>query len=132
MSKTQIGWYIQKEKKTITNYFQYAAAFENVEAAPGRYPLEVYDMRTEADGRVRCHADTAYARAEGVITAAYCAGDVGDKGFGGISPYLFTVAENVFEGKGDYELFPEFEAREVRFEWEGQTRVSHCIYRKRG
>lgn len=130
MSKTQIGWYIQKEKKTITNYFQYAAAFERVDTVPGRYPLEVYDMRVEADGRVRCHANTAYARAEGVITAAYCAGDVGDKGFGSVSPYLFTVAENISEGKGDYELLPEFEAREIRFAWDGQDRVSFGIYKK--
>lgn len=130
MSKTQIGWYIQKTTKTITNYFQYASAFETVETVPGKYPLEVYDMTVQSDGRIRCHANTAYARAEGTITAAYCAGDVCDEGFEALSPYLFAVAENVVEGKGDYELLPEYEAREVRFEWEGQTRVSHGIYRK--
>lgn len=130
MSRTQIGWYIQKEKKTITNHFQYAAAFEEVMTEPGRYPLVVFDMRIDAGGRVRGHANTAYARADGVITAAHCAGEVGDRGFGNVQPYLFTVAENVYCGKGDYELLPGFEAKEVRFEYGEQTLGSYCIFIK--
>lgn len=141
---TQIGWYILEKDEVFRNDYECAAWYENVKVKAGRYPVEVYDLRFESDGEIDCRG--AYVIMEGEIVDDYFASMLcgvpvthydSTKNKGKRSEhhgywYLYEIAHRMLDGKTDFELFPEYEPREIRFvsERTGEEVVSHGIFKK--
>ena len=147
MNKTQIGWYNLKEDKGF-HYADYecAAWYENVEVKAGKYPVFVYDYRVlDKDGEIGGHVNSAYVSMPGTIVSDYfgtlfCGNPISDydekKNAGKsseykTSSYLFMIADSILN-KPDcpWELLPEYEAREIKFEYDGKPFTSHGIFVK--
>ena len=135
----QIGWYHLKEDKVFhDNGYECAAWYENIAVKAGSYPIMVYDYkvkhfddeaRKEFNGRIGGHIDSAYAVFNGTITDDYfgsmfCGVAVGtydEKQNAGkpahysMHMYLYSLAEHVYKGEEEYELFPEYKVKEDRF-----------------
>lgn len=143
--KTQIGWFILKEDKEFYNEFETAAWYEKVMVKAGRYPVTAYDITFRNDGRMGSHCGSAYVSMDGVIVSdnfqsLFCGVPIGSvydgtKNAGKPAKhsshwYLYMISESVLKGEGLFELFPEYEAREDHFEYNGEQRTTHGIYRK--
>ena len=148
---TQIGWYNLKEDKVFRNTYECAAWYEDVLVKSGKYPVLVYDLRVlkhdapKYNGRIKGHIDATYVRMDGTIVsdefgARFCGVPVGDydnyKNTGkpsrhSMMTYMYDVADSILnDSESPWELLPEFEAREINFEWEGEKCTSHGIYKR--
>lgn len=138
--KKQIGFYNLREAKTFTNTYEFAAWYEDVLVQPGRYPVIMYDMRVYDDGQIFAHG--AYVNFPGTIVsdyfaAHYCGVPVSDydrsKNAGKPSEhhgfwYEYMIADEILNGSDEWELFPEYEAREYEFVYDGVTKTSHALF----
>ena len=144
--KTQIGWYTLEQDTEFDNTYECAAWFERVMVKAGRYPVYVYDLGFEDSGEISYRCRGAYVVMPGVVTSDYfgslfCGVPVGTydgtKNRGKQSEYhaywyLYSIAERILEGKTDFELFPEYDPREIRFfsSIDGREIVTHGIFKK--
>ena len=150
----QIGWYHLKEDKVFhDNGYECAAWYENIAVKAGRYPITVTDYkvlhfddeaRKEFNGRIDGHIGSAYATFDGTIVSDYfgsmfCGVPVGTYDYAKnagkpsryhMHMYLYSLAEHVYKGDVEYELFPEYEVRESRFvsDFDGKECVLYHIY----
>lgn len=147
----QIGWYTLKEDQTFFNTFECAAWYEEVLVKAGRYPVMVLDFRVlqhadpKFDKRLTGHIDGTYIPMPGTIVSD----EFGTRYFGvpignydntkhagqpamhKMFAYMYEVAEDVLKNPDSpWELFPEFEAREVLGEWQGETFTTCHLYAK--
>lgn len=142
---TQIGWYILKEDRVFRNDYECAAWYEDVLVKAGRYPVEVYDLRFYDDGRIDHSCGGAYVSMDGEIVSdyfatMYCGVPVGKpydttKNKGKRSEhhgywYLYDIAHKILDGDTEFELLPEYEPREIHFEYNGEEHVTHGIFKK--
>lgn len=152
MSKaTQIGWYTLKEDKVFRNTFECAAWYEDVLVKAGRYLVIVYDFRilkhdnSKYNNRVEGHIGGTYTHMDGTIVsdefgARYFGIPIGDYDDGknagkpsshSMMAYMYEVADSVLnDPDSPWELFPEFEAREIHGEWDGEPYTTHSIYKR--
>lgn len=138
--KKQIGWFILHEDTEFTNTYECAAWYENVFVKAGRYPMEVPDYRilhNEWGNEVYGHINMIGVVLPGVITsdefgARFYGVPIGSydnyKNKGKESSYyfrqyLYGVASAILHPKDSlytsekytYELFPEYEAKNIKF-----------------
>lgn len=154
-SKTQIGWLVVDASQKIHNAgFSYAAWWEDIAVEPSKYPVYVYDLTFRPDGEMqeRGTPGACYAELPGVVIADYFAshyfgvpvGDYDTRQNAGKSSsytvhgYLYNVAMELLGCEilpnpyGHYELFPEYESREIRFTYDGEQHTTYGIFRKEG
>ena len=131
MSKaTQIGWCnVETDMDYINNDFECAAWFEKIHVKAGKYPIVVYAIDFDTEGKMHSSIDSGYICYEGEIVC-----DDFQSRFYGVpigsydgnqkkkkkteasgSMYLYSLANAILEGDTKYELFPEYEAREINF-----------------
>lgn len=148
--KQQIGWYNLKEDRVFQNEFECAAWYENVLVKAGRYPVVVYDFRIHHssnelfDNEVEGHIRSAYAEMEGTIVsdefgARFCGMPIssydslqnaGKPSRHSLFNYLFMIADSIVNDKDTpWELFPEFEAREINFDDGGKQIHTYGIFK---
>ena len=144
----QIGWFHLKEDKVFTNTYETAAWYENVLVPKGDYPLMVYDYcTTKTDhGTELGHHCYYHVPMDGTITSDYF-GTLffgvpvgtydGEKNKGKKSSHSmfcrdYIIAEEILDGSEEWELFPEYEAREIRFisSFDNRECVTHGIFLK--
>lgn len=155
MKDKQIGWFILHEDTEFTNTYECAAWYENVLVPAGRYPMTVSDYveRKEKDGiKVDGYIGAVWVYLPGIITsdefgARFCGVPVGtydnEKNKGKTSShhfnqYLYGVANTILEpetsifksDKYTYELLPEYEARYIHFEYDGEQHTTYGIFVK--
>lgn len=145
----QIGWFHLNEDKVFQNTYECAAWYENVLVPKGDYPLMVYDYCEEKrkDGSTelgyRCYY---HVPMDGTITGDYfgslfCGVPIGtydgSQNVGKASSHSmfcrdYIIAEEVLNGSDKWTLFPEYEAREIRFisSLDGRELVTHGIFVK--
>lgn len=149
--KQQIGWYNLKEDKMFTNTFECAAWYENVMVKAGRYPVEVYDYRIQKhdnpkyNNEVKGHIDGVYVHMDGTIVSDEFGArffgvpvgnydnykNAGQKAQHSMMCYMHEVARSILEDTDSpWDLFPEYEAREIRFEYDGEEEVTYGIFIK--
>lgn len=148
----QIGWFHLKEDHVFTNTFECAAWYENVLVKAERYPLEVPDYRVDDEGMIHGHIDMIGVGLPGIITsdefgARFCGVPIGsydntqNKGKESshyYRQYLYAVADLIINGDEsiyannyrEFELLPEYEAREIRFIYDGKELITHGIFIK--
>lgn len=150
-NKTQIGWYTLKADKVFRNTYECAAWYEDVLVKAGKYPVVVYNISVlthenpKYDKSVKGHIDAAYVHLDGTIVsdefgARFCGMPIGDydnlKNAGkpsshSMMSYMYCVADSILnDSESPWELFPEFEAREIHDEWDGKEFVTHGIYKR--
>lgn len=147
----QIGWFILHEDTEFTNTYECAAWYENVLVKAGKYPMEVPDYRIRGK-EVSGHIDMIGVYLPGIITsdefgARFCGVPVGDydnhKNKGKESShyfrqYLYGVANAILHPENSlytsekytYELLPEYEAKDISFEYEGEHLITYGIFEK--
>ena len=150
MDKRQIGWFILKQDKVYCdNGYECAAWYENIAVNAGKYPLMVNRYDTRPDGQVGSRGvDMASVALDGVVVDDYfgsmfCGVPVGTydckKNAGKRSTYywrwyLYGIAHDLLDGKTNdeysIELLPEYEAREIWFEYDGEQHCTHGIFEK--
>lgn len=152
MATKQIGWFTLKEDKVFCdNGYECAAWYENILVPAGKYPINVVDYtvmhfdderRKRYNGRVKGHIDSAYITMDGTIVSD----DFGSRFYGmpigdydiyqnkgkpsryTMQMYLYSLADSVLhDPDSPYELLPEYEAREVYFEYDGEQHKTHEI-----
>ena len=142
----QIGWYNLKEDKVFCNNgYECAAWYENILVRAGKYPVEVVDYKILNDGQITGHIGSAYITMNGTIESddfgsRFCGVPIGDydcyKNKGQKSnyiqsAYLFSVSDSILNNpKTCYELFHEYEARRIDFEYNGEMHHTHGIFLK--
>lgn len=151
----QIGWFILHEDTEFTNTYECAAWYENVLVKAGKYPMEVpefYIKETDDGKEVYGHIDMIGVLLPGIITsdefgARFCGVPVGiydnsqNKGKESTHYFrtrLYSVADVILHPdrsihrnkKWEYELFPEYEARDIYFEYDGEQHVTHGIFQR--
>ena len=151
----QIGWFILHEDTEFTNTYECAAWYENVLVKAGRYPMEVPDYKitdTELGKKVSGYIDMIGVELPGIIAsdefgARFCGVPVGDydnyKNKGKESSYyfrqyLYGVADAILHPedslyvseKYSYELLPEYEAKDINFEYDGEQCTIWGIFEK--
>jgi hypothetical protein len=130
---TQIGWFHLRNDKEFTNTYECAAWYENVMVKAGRYPVMVYDYRLQErkEGReVDGFIGSAYTYLSGIITSDYFGAlfcgvpvghydgskNIGKEGSHSMHSYLYSIASSILnEPDSPWELFPEYEAKEIHF-----------------
>lgn len=152
MSKaTQIGWYTLKANKVFRNTYECAAWYEDVLVKAGKYPVYVHDFRVlkhdnpKFNGQIEGHIRGTYTHMDGTIVsdefgARFCGVPVGDydnsKNAGkpssySMMAYMYEVADSILnDPESSWELLPEYEARAIHSEWNGEPFVTHGIYMK--
>lgn len=153
----QIGWFVLKEGTEFTNTYECAAWYENVFVSAGRYAMNVpnYCIRETKNGKkVDGHIGMIGVYLPGVITTdefgtRFCGVPVGyydnSKNKGKPSryyfrQYLYGVADAILRkensiysnDKWEYELLPEYEARDIHFDYNGEMCTTHGIFYKGG
>lgn len=144
-NKTQIGWYHLKEDTKFYNTFECAAWYEEVLVKAGKYPAIVYDFAVTKDNTIKGHIDSVYVPMDGVILsdefgARFCGVPVGSydnyKNAGKQSnhqmvSYMYSVAKDIlYNPETSWELFPEYEPRQIDFEYDGEMHHTHGIFKK--
>ena len=152
MATKQIGWFTLKEDKVFCNNgYECAAWYENILVPAGRYPINVLDYkvmhfdddrRKHLNGRVDGHIGSAYITMNGTIVSD----DFGSRFYGvpfgaydiyqnkgkpsryTAHIYLYALADSSLNNPDSpYELLPEFVAKEVFFEYDGEQHKTHEI-----
>lgn len=152
MSKaTQIGWYNLKEDRIFRNTYECAAWYEDVLVRCGKYPVVVYDFRVlkhdnpDFNRRIEGHIGTVSIHMMGTIVsdefgARFYGVPVGDydntKNAGKPSShsmmvYMYSVSDSILnDTESPFELFPEYEARAIHGERDGEPFTTYAIYKK--
>lgn len=146
---TQIGWFTLKEDRIFRNTYECAAWYEDVLVKAGRYPVLVHDFRVAEHNdpifnrAIKGHIDATYVRMDGTIVsdefgARYFGVPVGDydnsKNAGkpsshSMMTYMYEVASSILNDPDTpWELLPEFEARALHLDWNGEPFTTHAIY----
>lgn len=142
--KKQIGWFILDRDTIFRNEFEFAAWYENVMVKAGKYPVEVIDYSESNRHQVEGHISSAYITMPGTTVSDYFAShfcgvpisdydttkNAGAKSSHTAHTYLYAMASSILNGKPEYELLPEYEAREIRFTYDGEEHITHGIFRK--
>ena len=151
----QIGWFILKEDTEFTNTYECAAWYENVLVKAGRYPMEVprfkiieRDCGRMVDGHIgmigvslpgTITSDEFGARFYGVPVGYYDNyKNKGKESSHYFRQYLYGVADAILHhdkslytsNKYEYQLLPEYEARDINFEYNGERCTTHGIFEK--
>ena len=148
--KQQIGWYNLKEDNVFTNTYECAAWYENVLVKAGRYPVVVYDYnirksnRKSHDNEVCGHINGAYTSMDGTVVSDEFGArfygvpvesydnhkNAGKPSSHSMMCYMYIVADSILnEPDSPWELLPEYEAREIRFEYDGEEHVTYGIFK---
>lgn len=139
MEKIQIGVFnVPEDKEFLNNGFACAAWYEKVLVKAGQYPIL---GELNSDGTV--DYKSVSIQLPGVITASDFSSHFGGLRIGSkvdeevgkesrisLRPYAFSVAEAILKGDSQYELFPEFAARQVDFTFAERPCTTRQIYRK--
>lgn len=144
----QIGWYTLGEDTQFTNRSYECAGWHQTLVVPtGKYPIMARQFYyNERDERItdELHDRTVVVKLTGTVigsdfSARFCGNIVGnkvdsDKGEQSeyiLNPYSHALAKNLLEGKyNDWELFPEYEAREIPFiSFDGTQRKTYGIFK---
>lgn len=154
MSKaTQIGWYTLKADKIFRNTYECAAWYEDVLVKAGKYPVLVYDFRIlkhqdpKFDGCIEGHIGGTYTHMDGTVISD----DFGGRYFGvpisdydntqnagkpashSMMAYMYEVAGSVLnDPESPWELFPEYEAKAIHGEWDGEPYTIYALYTANG
>lgn len=144
--KTQIGLFHLKEDKEFTNTFEFAAWYEKVLVPAGTYPMNVYGLKfnDRTEGReVDGHIGGGYIDMEGTIVSDYFAAhyfgvpvsdydefkNAGKPSNYAYFAYMYEIADSILNDPDTpYELFPQYEAREIHFEYDGEQHTTHGIF----
>lgn len=144
---TQIGWYnVKTDMDYINNGFECAAWFEKIHIKAGKYPIVVYAIDFDTEGKMHSSIDSGYICYEGEIIcddfqSRFCGTPIGSydgnqnkgkKTEASESVYLYSLAHSILEGSIMYELFPEYEAREINFTsiFDGRQLTTWGIFKK--
>lgn len=126
--RTQIGWYTVKEDhEGVNEDFETACFYENVMVHAGRYPITIPDMRVFDNGCIE--SNFAYVACDATTISDYfpslfCGTPIGHydetqnagrKSWYRITLRLYNLARMILDGCEDFELLPEYEAREIKF-----------------
>lgn len=144
--KKQIGWYNLKEDKVFYNTFECAAWYEEVMVPAGKYPIDVIDYKVEKDGKIYGYIDSAYVTMEGTILSdefgsRFCGVPVGTydnkknagkKSSHTMHVYLYSLAKHILDVDNEWELLPEYEAREINFvsSFDGREITTHGVFKR--
>ena len=143
MKSKQIGWYHLKEDTVkCNNGYECAAWYENIAVKAGKYPITVHNYKIDKENEIHGHVDSAYVSMPGIIVDDYfgslfcgvpvgtydCKRNEGKESTYHFSSYLFMVAEAILEGSDEWELLPEYEARKIEFEYDGEKHFTHGIF----
>ena len=151
--KTAIGYYELTETRTFENHFECAAWRETIEVQPGKYPIELRDMKISTDERPEFHNEVesyisgAYISMDGIIVDDYFAGqycgvpirdydtkqNAGKSGSHTAFTYLHEIAYSILtDANSPYHLNPEYEAREITFisSIDGKPCTTYGIFKK--
>lgn len=140
--KFQIGWYVLKEDTIFRdNSYQCAAWYQDINVPAGQYPVYsygyCYDNKLD-DLSIVCKLD-------GIVTQSDFSSHFGGVRYGNkvdeekgkkstyiLSPYAHALARWILKGDSNYELLPEFEAREIRFtsSIDGEEHTTYGIFKK--
>lgn len=151
MSKaTQIGWYTLKADRVFRNTYECAAWYEDVLVKAGKYPMFVYGFRVlehqdpRFDRKIEGYIGGTYTHLDGTVVsdefgARFFGVPVGNydnsKNAGKPSShsmmvYMYEVADSVLnDPESPWELFPEYVARAIQGEWDGNPFTTHAIYK---
>jgi hypothetical protein len=146
MGKVQIGWFVLTEEKEFKKAdYECASWYQVIKVPAGKYPVYgrfAYSEREDKETN-EIKYNSIVCRLDGVIVesdfSAHFAGervgnkvntDVGENGSVHLYPYSFQLAKWILEGEGCYELLPEFEAREIKFTYDSEERVTYGIFKK--
>ena len=153
----QIGWFILKEDKVFTNHYETAAWYEDVLVKAGQYPMKVPEYKTyETDNgrKVSGHIDMIGVRLPGIITADDFQSlfygvpvgapyntkqNAGKESSYYYRQYLYAIASRILNREEslyynpdiEFELLPEYEAREIHFEWDGEPHTTWGIFERK-
>ena len=152
MSKaTQIGWYTLKEDKVFRNTYECAAWYEDVIVKAGRYPAVVYDFHIlkhdnpKYNNRVKGRINGTYIHMDGTIVCDEFGGryfgmpisnydngkNAGKPSSHSMMIYMHDLADSILnDSESPWDLLPEFEARKIHGEWNGEPYTSHGIYKR--
>lgn len=144
--KKQIGWFNLERDTVFRNEFEFAAWYEMVEVKAGKYPIEVIDYCEDSRHEVDGHIGSAYITMPGIIVSDYFAShyygvpisdydttkNAGKDSSHTMHTYLYAMANEILNGSTEYELFPEYEAREIRFTYDEQEHTTHGIFVRQG
>lgn len=142
-----IGYLVLKEPKVYTNTYECAAWYQKVEVPAGKYPVYGYQLSSWPDAPPPSDQIDHYScRLKGKVVGSnfssyFCGNMVGSGKFnedvGQDAEYLidggsrgYALAWSILKGESDIELLPEFEAREVPFEYEGEMKSTAGIFKK--
>lgn len=154
MSKaTQIGWYTLKTDKIFRKTYECAAWYKDVLVKAGKYPVFVYDFRVlkhedpKFNGRIEGHIGGTYTHMDGTVISdefgtrffgvpvGYYdnSKNAGDPASHSMLVYMHEVADSVLnDPESPWELLPEYEARAIHGEWDGNPFTTHAIYKRQG
>lgn len=143
----QIGYFHLAQDTVFRNTFEFAAWYEDVNVKAGKYPIEVTDYRESArheGNEVDGYIGSAYVTMPGTIVSDYFAShyfgmpisdydtqkNAGKKSMYRMHVYLYEMAHDMLDGSKEYELFPEYEAREIHFTYDGEKGTTYGLFRK--
>lgn len=146
MGKVQIGWFVLTEEKEFRKAdYECASWYQVIKVTAGKYPVYgrfAYSEREDKE-KNEIKYNSIVCRLDGVIVesdfSSHFAGervgnkintDAGKNGSIYLYPYSFQLANWVLEGNGCYELLPEFEARKIKFTYNGEEKVTYGIFKK--
>lgn len=144
-SERLIGYYVLTEPTTFTRTYETASWYTKIEVPAGEYPIYAGECKRPDTGEIQLGLDwpsAPHARLDGVVTSSYFVNrvfwatssetdrDVGKPDAYGWSTYGYAVAQAVLNGDPHFRLLPDVEAREVRFEYNGEPRVTHGLFVK--
>ena len=141
MATKQIGWYNLKEETVFhDNGYECAAWYENIKVPAGRDPAVMYDFSVDEDGELRGSiTNSVYVSMDGEIVSDYfgsmfggvpvgtydCEQNKGRKSHYTLRSYGFMVAQSILKNPNtEWELLPEYEAREFQFTYNGEE-ITH-------
>ena len=144
----QIGWYtVPKDKEYTDNGYECAAWYKRILVKAGRYPVMARKFQFhERERRMTDQLEdrTISIKLTGTVTADDFAGRfcgnlidkenpkfnqyVGEESELYLSPYSHAVAKSIIEGTSQIELLPQFQAREIHFEYNGEPKVTYGIF----
>lgn len=146
MQDKRIGTYHLKEDKVFRNTFECAAWYEDVLVKAGDYPIAVYNYRIYDDGRINGHCMAVYVEMPGVVVEDEFGARIGGMPIGeydnhqntgkpsshSLFAYMHSVAKDILDGDGAYELDAGYEARQVKFtNYRGEKVTTYGIFEVR-
>lgn len=140
-----------KEDKIFRNTYECAAWYEDVLVKAGRYAVLVYSFRVlkydneKYNNMIEGHIGGTYTHMDGEIVsdefgARYFGMPIGDyansKNAGkpsshSMMAYIHCVADSILNDlESPWELLPDYEAREIHGEWNGEQFTTYGLYKR--